>query len=74
VVHYAVPNMPALVGRTSTVALTQATEPFLVQIVTEGIEPALANNPGLAKGINTRAGQVMNAAVAKALGYKKVVA
>ena len=69
IVHYAVPNMPALVGRTSTVALTQATEPLLVQIVSEGIENALANNPGLAKGINTQGGKVVNHAVAKALGY-----
>jgi len=71
VVHYAVPNMPALVGRTSTVALTQATEPFMVQIVTEGVEQALVNNVGLAKGINTRNGELVNAQVAKALGYRK---
>ena len=50
-------------------ALTQATEPLLVQIVSEGIEKALANNPGLAKGINTQGGKVVNHAVAKALGY-----
>jgi alanine dehydrogenase len=69
VVHYAVPNMPALVGRTSTVALTQATEPFLVQIISDGIDVALANNLGLARGINTQNGKVVNHAVAKALGY-----
>lgn len=69
VVHYAVPNMPALVGRTSTVALTQTTEPFLVQMVSEGIETALTNHPALAKGVNTREGKIVNAAVAKALGY-----
>jgi len=69
VVHYAVPNMPALVGRTSTVALTQATEPYLVQMVAEGIEPALGNHPNLAKGVNVRAGEIVNTAVADALGY-----
>lgn len=70
VVHYAVPNMPALVGRTSTLGLTQATEPYLVQMVTRGIKRALAEQPGLAKGINTREGAVVNRQVARALGYK----
>ncbi len=70
VVHYAVPNMPALVGRTSTLGLTQATEPYLVQMVSRGISRALEEHDGLAKGINTRDGKVMNAQVAKALGYK----
>lgn len=68
VVHYAVPNMPALVGRTSTIALTQATEPFVVALAGKGIERALAETPGLAKGVNTLAGRITNAAVAKALG------
>lgn len=70
VVHYAVPNMPALVGRTSTLALTQATEPFLVHLVTSGIEAGLAGHVGLTQGVNTRDGKVVNAQVAKALGYK----
>jgi len=68
VIHYAVPNMPALVGRTSTLGLTQATEPFVVQIVQRGIEAALAESRALAKGVNTRAGKLVNEAVAKALG------
>ena len=33
VIHYAVPNMPALVGRTSTLGLTQATEPYVAMLV-----------------------------------------
>lgn len=69
VVHYAVPNMPALVGRSSTQGLTQATEPFVAQIVQKGIEGALADHKGLAKGVNTRDGRITNDAVAKALGY-----
>ena len=67
VVHYAVPNMPALVGRTSTIALTQATEPFVLKFAQFGVQRALEENRGLAKGINTRDGVVTNAAVAKAL-------
>jgi alanine dehydrogenase len=69
VVHYAVPNMPALVGRTSTIALTQATEPFVAQFAAKGVKRALEEHRGLAKGVNTQAGRITNTAVAKALGY-----
>lgn len=69
VIHYAVPNMPALVGRTSTMGLTQATEPFVATLVEEGVEAALAKRPGLARGVNTQAGRIVYPAVAKALGY-----
>jgi len=68
VIHYAVPNMPALVGRTSTLGLTQATEPFVVQFVQRGIEAALAESRALAKGVNTQGGRIVCEAVAKALG------
>ena len=67
-IHYAVPNMPALVGRTSTLGLTQATEPFVVQIVQRGVEAALTESRALGKGVNTRSGRLVNEAVAKALG------
>jgi alanine dehydrogenase len=70
VIHYAVPNMPALVGRTSTLGLTQATEPFVATLVQKGVERALAEHPGLAKGVNTRDGKIVYGAVAKALGYE----
>ncbi|MBE34250.1 MAG: alanine dehydrogenase [Opitutaceae bacterium] len=69
IVHYAVPNIPALVGRTSTMGLTQATEPYLAMLVERGVEKALAENKGLAAGVNTRDGHITCAAVAKALGY-----
>lgn len=69
VVHYAVPNMPALVARTSTLGLTQATEPYVVMLATHGVEAALAAHPGLAKGVNTRDGRVINEAVIKAVGF-----
>lgn len=69
VIHYAVPNMPALVGRTSTMGLTQATEPFVALMVQKGIERALAEHKGLAKGINTRNGHITCDAVIKALGF-----
>jgi len=64
-----VPNMPALVGRTSTLGLTQATEPYVAMLVEKGVERALAEHRGLARGVNTRDGKIVYEAVAKALGY-----
>jgi alanine dehydrogenase len=69
VVHYAVPNMPALVGRTSTLGLTQATEPYVAMLVRKGIERALSDHQGLQRGVNTEGGRITYPAVAKALGY-----
>jgi len=69
VMHYAVPNMPALVGRTATLALTQATEPYVALLVRRGIERALGELPGLARGVNTENGRIVYPAVAKALGF-----
>ncbi|MBI5381604.1 MAG: alanine dehydrogenase [Opitutae bacterium] len=70
VVHYAVPNMPALVGHTSTIGLTQATEPYVVAFAEKGVRRALEEHRGLARGVNTRDGVIVNAAVALALGYQ----
>jgi alanine dehydrogenase len=67
VIHYAVPNMPALVGRTSTLGLTQATEPFVVRLIQRGIEKAMSADDGLSKGLNTENGRITCAAVAQAL-------
>lgn len=69
VIHYAVPNMPALVGRTSTMGLTQATEPFVALMVQKGVERALLEHPGLARGVNTRNGRITYDAVVKAVGF-----
>jgi alanine dehydrogenase len=68
VLHYAVPNMPAMVGRTSTIALTQATEPFVALIAQKGVRQAFAQSAGLAKGVNTQAGRITHPAVAAVLG------
>ena len=51
VVHYAVPNMPALVARTATLALAQATLPAVRAMAGKGIAAALANDAGLAAGV-----------------------
>jgi alanine dehydrogenase len=67
VVHYGVTNMPALVPRTSTFALTNATLPYALRLAS-GVDAALAAEPGLAKGLNTAGGMVAHAAVAAAHG------
>ncbi|HYH69224.1 MAG TPA: alanine dehydrogenase [Urbifossiella sp.] len=68
IVHYCVTNMPGAVGRTSTYALTNATFPFALQLANKGVDRAAQDNPGLAVGVNVRAGRVTNAAVAETFG------
>lgn len=69
VVHYAVANMPGAVARTSTLALTNMTIPYALQIADLGIAAAARQNAALARGLNVAAGRVTNAAVAQSLGY-----
>lgn len=70
VVHYCVTNMPGAVGRTSTIALCNATLPYALRIANEGYESAAAKDPGFAEGINMVRGRVTNAAVAEAFGLR----
>ncbi len=70
VVHYCVANMPGGVARTSTLALTNATLPFVLQIANKGYRQALADNHHLAGGLNVHRGKVTYEAVARDLGYK----
>lgn len=66
VVHYGVANMPGAVPRTSTLALSNATLPYVLRLARLGAEAAMAENPGLAKGLNIYRGQVTYEAVAQA--------
>ncbi|WP_219838165.1 alanine dehydrogenase [Paenibacillus sp. R14(2021)] len=68
IIHYAVANMPGAVARTSTLALTNATTPYGLQIADKG-ERAALHNQAIAKGINVIAGHVTYQAVAEAHGY-----
>src|SRR5437899_10134026 len=68
VVHYGVANMPALVPRTSTFALTNATLPYVLALAGEGLDPALRRSPVLAHGVNIWRGRIVHPAVAEALG------
>ena len=64
--HYCVANMPGGVPRTSTIALTNATLPYIRQMANQGIEAALAADPALRLGVNTRSGRVVYQGVADA--------
>src|SRR6266446_5945620 len=68
VVHYGVANMPALVPRTSTFALTNATLPYVLELAARGVAGAARSNGALAKGINVARGRVVHPAVAASLG------
>ena len=70
VVHYAVANMPGAVPRTSTIALTNVTVPYALQIANKGFEQAIKQNPALERGVNTYGGHVTFEAVANDLGYE----
>ncbi|MDE3839900.1 alanine dehydrogenase [Bacillus methanolicus] len=66
VVHYAVANIPGAVPRTSTIALTNVTVPYAIQIANKGYKQACIDNEALLKGINTLNGHVTYKAVAEA--------
>ena len=67
VVHYCVANMPGAVGRTSTIALCNATLPYALKIANNGYQRAASHDPGLAEGINLVEGRVTHPAVAESL-------
>jgi alanine dehydrogenase len=68
IIHYGVANMPGGVPRTSTLALTNATFPYAMQLANKGWKQALKDNPALKKGLNIVDGKVTYPAVAEAFG------
>jgi alanine dehydrogenase len=68
IIHYGVANMPGGVPRTSTLALTNATFPYAMQLAKKGWKQALNENPALKKGLNIVDGKVTYPAVAEAFG------
>jgi alanine dehydrogenase len=68
VVHYCVANMPGAVARTSTIALSNATMPFMIALANKGWKAACAADPHLLAGLNTHAGLLTCAPVGEALG------
>jgi alanine dehydrogenase len=71
VLHYAVPNMPAAVARTSTLALTSTTLPYGLLLAERGYDGAAKAKPELALGLNVAAGRVTHPIVASALSLPR---
>lgn len=67
IVHYCVANMPGAVARTSTIALGNATMPFILALADKGWKQACADDPHLLEGLHTHVGKLTNYAVGKAL-------
>jgi len=66
VLHYCVANMPAAVPHTSTLGLTNATFPYVLELANKGLERACTEHPGLREGVNTYNGNITYRAVAEA--------
>ena len=77
VIHHCVTNMPGVYPRTSTLALTSATLPYVLQLANGGIA-ALRQDKGFGQGVNTYQGYITSQPVSEALGlmqqYKPFVA
>src|SRR5947208_1145879 len=65
VVHYCVTNMPGAVPHTSTLALTNATFPYVMKLAALGAEKAIKADPGIREGVNTFQGHLTYSAVAE---------
>ena len=74
IMHYCVANMPGAVARTSTIALGNATMPFMLALADKGWKKACAEDKHLLAGLNTHAGHLTYAAVGEALGLPVMAA
>ncbi|WP_339197630.1 alanine dehydrogenase [Solibacillus sp. FSL R5-0449] len=70
VVHYTVANMPGAVPRTSTIALTNNTIPYALQIANKGLYRAIEESAALKSGTNVFAGRITHEAIARDLNYQ----
>jgi alanine dehydrogenase len=68
IIHYAVANMPGGVPRTATLALTNATLPYVLAIANKGWRQALKDDSSLLKGLNMTDGKITHPGVATAFG------
>ena len=68
VVHYCVPNITSVVGRTTTHSLTHATLPYLLSMANDGLDAAMQQFPELARGVNICRGEIMHQGLRRALG------
>lgn len=67
IVHYCVSNMPGAYPRTSTLALTNATLPYIQTIAEKGIENAVREDPAIRSALNTYQGRIVNKALAESM-------
>ena len=67
-VHYCVTNMPAAVPNTSTLALTNATFPYVMRLARDGAKAAILSDDGIREGVNTYDGRLTYNAVAQSQG------
>jgi alanine dehydrogenase len=74
IMHYCVANMPGAVARTSTIALGNATMPFMLALADKGWKKACADDKHLLAGLNTHAGHLTYAAVGEALNLPVISA
>ena len=70
IIHYCVGNMPGAVAKTATLALTNATLPYILDIANKGYKQAMLDDLNLTNGLNIYQGKVTHKAVAESLGYK----
>jgi len=68
VVHYCVTNMPAAVPNTSTLALTNATFPYVMKLARQGAGEAIRGDRAISEGVNTFGGSLTYKAVAESQG------
>ncbi len=68
IVHYCVTNIPGAVPRTATLALTNATLPYIKKLAANGVTKALLEDAHLANGLNVYRGEIAHRAVAQSLG------
>ncbi|MHA6325012.1 alanine dehydrogenase [Roseivivax sp. CAU 1753] len=68
IMHYCVANMPGAVARSATIALGNATMPFMLALADKGWKQACADDPNLLNGLNVHAGKLTYEAVGRALG------
>lgn len=70
IIHYGVANMPGAVPKTSTIALTNVTLPYAIEIANKGYLEAIKTNQEIALGVNTIYGKVTYGPVAEAFGFE----
>jgi alanine dehydrogenase len=68
IIHYCVSNMPAAVPHTSTLGLTNATIPYVIEIANKGLAGACEARPAIVEGVNTYGGHITCRAVAESQG------